>query len=121
MKAGMICIGVARKLSAAELETSLEGANNCDDSARRAWVFDALLKEGDTIGVAFGQTDLPNLAFTKNGKPVPSFDVKKIGGMVYPVVSVANGGAVKVVFDRDGFLNPPPARFSPLMVAHSVL
>ena len=118
LKAGSIRMGVSRKLNVKELEAGVSGGGD----APRSWTYaDDNLNEGDVIGVAFSQSDLPNLAFTKNGKPRPTADVRKIGGMVYPVVSVNDGATVKVVFESEEFANSPPSRFSALMVAQSVL
>ncbi len=77
--AGTTCIGVARKLTAAELETGLTGSSNPQGGGvRRAWCVEQHFAVGDVVGIAFGQTDLPNLSFTKNGRPLSSFDVKKV-------------------------------------------
>lgn len=119
VKQGNIQIGVSRKLNAKELES---GINKIPESGKeRYWVFSEPLFEGDVVGVAFSQSDFPNLAFTKNGRSMPENDFKKITGMVYPVVGVSGGAAVKVVFENDKLANEMPSRFSPLMVAQSVL
>ena len=61
---------------------------------QKIWCLDGgAFAEGDVIGVLFTQCDLPNLSFTKNGEPAREGDVKKIGGMVYPVVSVGGEAA----------------------------
>jgi hypothetical protein len=120
VKPGAIFIGVARKLSTKELEAGFSRAKD-DDEPPRSWVFDGKVEAGDIIGVAFGQSDLPNLSFTKNGKAQPAFDVRKIGGMVYPVVSVGGGAVIKVEFESEEFANSPPHGFSALMVAQSML
>jgi hypothetical protein len=119
LKPGKLSIGVARKLNQNELEAGIGEA--CADGIERWWTMKAFLKESDVIGVAFGQSDLPNLSFTKNGKPLPSEDVKKIGGLVYPVIGVTGDAVVQVMFESNDFEHPPPSRFSPLMVAQSVL
>jgi hypothetical protein len=121
LQPGRISIGVARKLSAKELEAGLLKHDGEDKELPRSWVYSAPLAAGDIIGVAFSQADMPNLSFTKNGKEQRKFDVKKIGGMVYPVVSVGDGASLKCVFEAADFANSPPARFGALMVAQSVL
>ena len=114
---GSLAIGVSRKLQSEELDAGIDGS-----SENRWWTLDIPLDDGDVIGVAFGQSDLPNLSFTRNGKPLMMHDVKKIGGTVYPVISVGAGACVKIVFESEEFTHPPPtSRFSPLMVAQSVL
>jgi len=119
VSSGSVGIGVTRKLSPKDLEGGCE--SSADEDPRRQWVMYSKLQEGDSIGIAFSQADMPNLAFTKNGKSTPSYDVRKVPGMVYPVVSVSGGASVKVVFEEEDFENTPPSRFSPLMVAQSVL
>jgi hypothetical protein len=125
VKAGAIRLGVARKLGPKELEGGVKppkgGGEPGNGRAQRSWCADIALAEGDNVGVAFGQADLPNLSFTKNGKPLPEHDVKKIGGMVYPVFSVGGGACIKVLFESGDFENEPPRSFSPLMVAQSVI
>ena len=107
VKAGAIRLGVARKLGPKELEGGVKppkgGGEPGNGRAQRSWCADIALAEGDNVGVAFGQADLPNLSFTKNGKPLPEHDVKKIGGMVYPVFSVGGGACIKVLFESGDF------------------
>jgi hypothetical protein len=119
IKQGDIQIGVSRKLTSKELEAGV--SRTAEVGQERYWVFSEPLFEGDVVGVAFSQSDFPNLAFTKNGKSMPGNDFKKITGMVYPVVGVGSGACVKVVFEHDQLANEMPSRFSPLMVAQSVL
>jgi len=121
IKPGAISIGVSRKLSAEELESGISKPDGESKELPRSWVYSSHVAEGDVIGVAFSQADIPNLSFTKNGSPERKFDVKKIGGMVFPVVSVGDGASLKCVFEASDFANSPPARFSALMVAQSVL
>ena len=111
---------MARKLSTKELEAGFSRDKD-DDAPLRSWVFDGKVEVGDIVGVAFGQSDLPNLSFTVNGKALSAFDVRKIGGTVYPVVSVGGGAVIKVIFESDEFANSPPHGFSALMVAQSML
>jgi len=118
IKPGSILVGVSRKLRAAELSKVL----NDSVDPPRWWLMDNdALKEGDVVGVAFGQSDLPNLSFTVNGSSQPSFDVKRIGGLVYPVFSVADGAEIQVVFQEERFESAPPPSFKPLMIVRSLL
>lgn len=120
VKQGDIQIGVSRKLTSKELETGIKDIPQAGKD-QRYWVFSEPLFEGDVIGIAFSQSDFPNLAFTKNGSSMAGNDFKKITGMVYPVVGVGGGATVKVVFENEELSNEMPSRFSPLMVAQSVL
>lgn len=118
-EASRVRVGVSRRLKEQELSRELE---DTAEDAPRVWSFQHDgLRAGDVIGVTFGQSDLPNLSFALNGSPQPTFDVKKIGGLVYPVFSVARGAAIRVVFDPDKFEQQPPPTAKPLMVVRSLL
>mmetsp|Transcript_83439 Transcript_83439/g.239682 ORF Transcript_83439/g.239682 Transcript_83439/m.239682 type:complete len:190 (-) Transcript_83439:93-662(-) len=68
------------------------------------------LEQGDVIGVAYGQGDIPNLRFFHNGTPLEEATVLRIRGEGYPSVSVCSGAEILWVFDPDHFANPPPGR-----------
>merc|ERR1712046_182420 len=86
----------------------------------KMWIYDmSNLAEGDVVGVAFGQCDLPNLSFWHNDKRV--HEVKKIGGSVYPCCSVGNGAVVQAIFDPAEFAHAPPPTFQGLLVVRSIL
>ena len=119
VKPGPMQLGVSRKMPAKLLDAGLDGKVG---DPPKSWTFDGgKLAEGDVVGVAFTQCDLPNLSFTKNGEPTRESDVKKIGGMVYPVVSVGGEAVIRVVFAPESFANAPPPGAKPLMVVRSIL
>uniref|UniRef100_A0A7S1WHN3 SPRY domain-containing protein n=1 Tax=Alexandrium catenella TaxID=2925 RepID=A0A7S1WHN3_ALECA len=68
------------------------------------------LKEGDVIGVAFGQGDIPNLRFFHNGAPLDDATVARVRGEAHPAVSVGGGTVLTMVFDPSGFAHTPPGR-----------
>mmetsp|Transcript_13521 Transcript_13521/g.39350 ORF Transcript_13521/g.39350 Transcript_13521/m.39350 type:complete len:192 (-) Transcript_13521:40-615(-) len=117
---GRIRVGVSRRLKEEDLHQEIDEASQGDK--RRVWSFQqGDLKAGDVVGVTFGQSDLPNLSFLVNGEPQPAFDVKKIGGLVYPIFSVGQGATLRVVFDPEHFEQQPPPAAKPLMVVRSLL
>mmetsp|Transcript_13909 Transcript_13909/g.39739 ORF Transcript_13909/g.39739 Transcript_13909/m.39739 type:complete len:189 (-) Transcript_13909:106-672(-) len=68
------------------------------------------LKEGDVVGVAFGQGDIPNLRFFLNGELLDDFTVTRVRGEAHPAVSVGGGTVLDVVFEPGGFKHTPPGR-----------
>ena len=61
---------------------------------------DAGAVEGDVIGVAFGQAELPNLSFFLNGELLEQGQINRIRGEVFPAISVAKGAKLRCVFDE---------------------
>lgn len=123
-KTGLIKVGVARKMNRGELDRTFDAS--AKDENGHSWCLDgtdtrANLEDGDVVGVAFTQADLPNLSFTKNGKAINFADVKKIPGTVYPVVMIGGGASIEAVFDPEKMNNQPPPTFKPLMVVRSIL
>ncbi|CAE8639332.1 unnamed protein product, partial [Polarella glacialis] len=79
-------VGVALDLAGQRLDSQL------GDSVS-SWAFGGELPGGplnknDVIGVAFGQGDIPNLRFFKNGTLLVEGEVLRIRGEAYPAVSV---------------------------------
>lgn len=122
---GVIHVGVSRKLPQAGLNGVLP-VDADPSQPKKWWCIDSgdariSVQAGDVLGVAFGQSDLPNLAFQKNGDVLSDFSVKKIGGLVYPCFSVDGGAEVEVVFAGSKFKQAPPPGFKPLMVVRSLI
>ena len=70
---GTIRVGVARKLQSTDLDAGVAATTSPSDGSGKTWCLDSsspgvALEEGDIIGVAFGQSDLPNLSFRKNAQ-----------------------------------------------------
>mmetsp|Transcript_68043 Transcript_68043/g.142085 ORF Transcript_68043/g.142085 Transcript_68043/m.142085 type:complete len:187 (-) Transcript_68043:121-681(-) len=65
-------------------------------------------EEGDVIGVAFGQGDIPNLRFFLNGQAIDEATVKHVRGEVYPAVFLDGGTELKWGFEPEQFAQPIP-------------
>lgn len=84
------------------------------------------LKDGDTIGVAVQQSDLPMVQFLINGEPIHNLAINRWRGTVYPSIwlSEANGGLykAKLEVEEDKFRElAPHARFGPLIAARGII
>ena len=110
---GKIKLGVSRKLKSGELEGKI--------AEERVWAAEPDLTVGDVVGISFGQSDLPNLSFKINDEPNADFDVKKIGGLVHPFISVDESAEIEVIFGQKDFVFGIPRTFSPLMASQSLL
>ncbi|CAK0874558.1 unnamed protein product [Prorocentrum cordatum] len=98
-------IGVAYELSGHLLDSQL-GDRSC------SWTLSQELHRGDVIGVAFGQGDIPNLRFFRNGQQLDDATVSRVRGEAYPAVSVSGGAELLLVFDEKDFEHAPPGRHS---------
>ena len=80
------------------------------------------LQDGDTIGVAIQQSDLPMIQFLLNGEPLHELAINRFRGSVYPSIYMQEGFQVKFVTDENQFKEMSPhARFGPLIVARGII
>ena len=85
------------------------------------------LQNGDVIGVAVQQSDLPMVQFQLNGEPLHISAINRFRGTVYPAVCLSEEAKreqleVRLVVDEADFQSPiPNPRFVPLMVARSIV
>ena len=82
------------------------------------------VKNGDTVGIAAQQSDLPMLQFLLNGEPLHDKAVNRFRGSVYPSVFLPenDGLTVKIVFNESEFKElAPTARFGPFIVARGLI
>jgi len=79
------------------------------------------MQEGDVIGVAFGQDDLPNLRFFVNGNSIDTASVMRVRGEVYPALSVAGSAALAFVFKPEHFAHIPAGRHTEIRPARRML
>jgi MoaA/NifB/PqqE/SkfB family radical SAM enzyme len=82
------------------------------------------VSDGDTIGIAVQQSDLPMIQFLLNGEPLNEQAVNRFRGTVYPSVFLPenDGLSVKLVFNEDDFRElTPHARFGPLIIARGLV
>lgn len=78
-----------------------------------SWAIDLVsagFETGDVLGVAFGQDDIPNLRFFRNGDLLDHSTVQRIRGEVYPAVSIGGDTSLMVIFDPKNFAHTPPGR-----------
>jgi len=106
-----------RAQEAGEIDDSAPSGGDGTVLMRPIHVFD-----GDTIGVAVQQSDLPMVQFLLNGEPLHELAINRFRGTVYPSVFVREGIAGRVVFDEDTFKElSPHARFGPLIAARGII
>jgi hypothetical protein len=110
-------IGVCRELASDQLEGEL--GDKVSSWALNSEVAGAV--EGDVIGVAFGQAELPNLSFFLNGELLEQGQINRIRGVVFPAVFVAKGAKLRCVFDEANFEHTPPRTHSALRVTQSII
>ena len=90
------------------------------------------LVEGDVVGVAVQQSDLPMVQFLVNGEPMHHMAINRIRGMVFPAIclceqesnSGSNKGMFKVefVFDSSRWkMEAPHPKFGAIIVARSIV
>lgn len=90
------------------------------------------IQDGDTIGIAIQQDDLPMIQFLLNGEPLHDIAINRFRGMVYPSVFIQsdnddddsneNDISVTFVWKEDEFKEMSPSvRFKPLMAAIGII
>jgi hypothetical protein len=81
---------------------------------------------GDVVGVAVQQSDLPMIQFYVNGEPLYDRAVNRFRGSVYPAVCLPQSAKgklqVRLVLEEDQFKQTSPGqRFGPVIVARSIV
>mmetsp|Transcript_9598 Transcript_9598/g.26010 ORF Transcript_9598/g.26010 Transcript_9598/m.26010 type:complete len:191 (+) Transcript_9598:139-711(+) len=108
-KIGVGCqIGVSYDLSGHLLDSQIGDKENSWSVGVGA--NGAVLAEGDVIGVAYGQGDIPNLRFFHNGTYIEEATVLRIRGEAYPAISVCSKAELRWIFDPLQFAHAPPGR-----------
>eukprot|EP00545_Synedropsis_sp_CCMP1620_P010019 CAMPEP_0119003808 /NCGR_PEP_ID=MMETSP1176-20130426/777_1 /TAXON_ID=265551 /ORGANISM="Synedropsis recta cf, Strain CCMP1620" /LENGTH=202 /DNA_ID=CAMNT_0006955443 /DNA_START=63 /DNA_END=671 /DNA_ORIENTATION=+ len=82
------------------------------------------LEDGDTVGVAVQQSDLPMVQFLVNGEPLHELAINRFRGTVYPSIHLPAGENLKValVLEENDFRQEPPhVRFGPVIVARAIV
>jgi hypothetical protein len=82
------------------------------------------VKDGDVVGIAVQQSDLPMVQFLLNGEPLHDLAVNRFRGAVYPAIYLPenDGLTVRFVFRESEFEKlSPHARFGPLIVARGII
>eukprot|EP00568_Trieres_chinensis_P007448 CAMPEP_0183291780 /NCGR_PEP_ID=MMETSP0160_2-20130417/1074_1 /TAXON_ID=2839 ORGANISM="Odontella Sinensis, Strain Grunow 1884" /NCGR_SAMPLE_ID=MMETSP0160_2 /ASSEMBLY_ACC=CAM_ASM_000250 /LENGTH=200 /DNA_ID=CAMNT_0025452625 /DNA_START=138 /DNA_END=740 /DNA_ORIENTATION=+ len=81
-----------------------------------------LVEDGDTVGVAVQQSDLPMVQFLLNGEPLHDLAINRFRGAVYPSIYIREGFVATGVFDEDNWQElSPHARFGPLIAARGII
>jgi hypothetical protein len=125
-----VMIGVATKKDRkfyTVMEESDEGNSDCpaespDDGT--ALMSKIAVSNGDVIGVAVQQSDLPMIQLHLNGNLIPDSSINRFRGTVYPSVHLpeVQGLSLQFVFrDVDLKKSPPSSRFCPVMVARGLV
>lgn len=80
------------------------------------------LRDGDTVGVAVQQSDLPMIQFFLNGEPLHDVAINRFRGAVYPSIYMREGFKTSFVVDENQFKEMSPhARFGPLIAARGII
>lgn len=82
---------------------------------------------GDVVGVAMQQSDLPMLQFTLNGETLHISSINRFKGVVYPAIYLPHKNnedslAASFVSSEGEFKYPSPgSKFGPILVARSIV
>ena len=82
------------------------------------------VQDGDTVGVAVQQSDLPMVQFLVNGEPLHELAINRFRGSVYPAILLPAGESVSatLVLDENDFRQlSPHARFGPVIVSRGLI
>jgi hypothetical protein len=90
------------------------------------WMRTVEVQNGDVVGVAVQQSDLPMLQFFHNGDPLYDISVNRFKGTVYPAICLPKSAEedleVTAVLMEDKFEHmSPAAKFGPIIVARSIV
>eukprot|EP00816_Leptocylindrus_hargravesii_P007063 CAMPEP_0196823438 /NCGR_PEP_ID=MMETSP1362-20130617/87445_1 /TAXON_ID=163516 /ORGANISM="Leptocylindrus danicus, Strain CCMP1856" /LENGTH=237 /DNA_ID=CAMNT_0042203307 /DNA_START=71 /DNA_END=784 /DNA_ORIENTATION=+ len=115
--------GVAKRCSTSELN-SVQDIPEDDDSNRFFLRGIPNLVDGDIVGVAVQQSDLPMVQFIINGEPLHHMAINRFRGSIYPAVWLPLPDAFQVEFIWDEGqwkYEPPSAKFKAIMLARSIV
>ena len=84
------------------------------------------VQNGDVVGVAVQQSDLPMVQFFHNGDPLYDISINRFKGTVYPSICLPKSAEedleVTAVLAEEKFENmSPAAKFGPIIVARSIV
>jgi hypothetical protein len=80
------------------------------------------VSDGDTVGVAVQQSDLPMIQFLVNGEPMHSLAINRFRGTVYPSIYLQGDAKATMVLDENQFKEMSPhARFGPVIVERGII
>mmetsp|Transcript_3380 Transcript_3380/g.5371 ORF Transcript_3380/g.5371 Transcript_3380/m.5371 type:complete len:222 (-) Transcript_3380:39-704(-) len=107
-----------------EGEEQEEGVSS--EEAGTNWMRKVEVQNGDVVGVAIQQSDLPMVQFFHNGEPLHELAVNRFRGTVYPSICLPKSTEeilkVKPVMVEEKFQHmSPAAKFGPIIVARSIV
>jgi hypothetical protein len=82
------------------------------------------VQDGDTVGVAVQQSDLPMVQFLVNGEPLHNLAINRFRGTVYPSILLPKQESVTatLVLDETDFRQlSPHARFGPVILSRGLI
>ena len=82
------------------------------------------VSDGDVVGIAVQQSDLPMVQFMLNGEPLNELAVNRFRGTVYPAVCLPENDGLRVTmeFQESNFKQQSPhARFGPIIIARGII
>lgn len=92
------------------------------------WMRRVEFENGDVIGVAVQQSDLPMVQFSLNGEPLHISAINRFQGTIYPAISLADSTEenidieARLVVDEDDLKHTTFGnRFNPIIVARSIV
>lgn len=91
------------------------------------WMRKVEVQNGDVVGVAVQQSDLPMVQYFHNGEPLHELAINRFRGTVYPSICLPESAEkedlkVSIVFAEDQFEHmSPAAKFGPIIVARSIV
>jgi hypothetical protein len=97
------------------------------EEASTHWMRKVEVQNGDVVGVAVQQSDLPMLQFFHNGEPLYDISVNRFRGTVYPAIclpisAVVEDLKVTAVLVENKFSHmSPAAKFGPIIVARNIV
>jgi len=120
-----LSFGVATKKNSAyfrSLDKSEENMNDPKYNGTELMKSIVGLQDGDTVGIAVQQSDLPMIQFLVNGEPLHELAINRFRGVIYPSVFLRKGMKVTGAFHEDEFKEMSPhIRFGPLIAARGLI
>ncbi|KAG7341356.1 hypothetical protein IV203_023307 [Nitzschia inconspicua] len=107
-----------------EGKESTEGESSEEEGTN--WMRKVEIQNGDVVGVAVQQSDLPMLQFFHNGEPMYDISINRFRGTVYPAICLPKSAAeelqISAVLLESQFSHmSPAAKFGPIIVARSIV
>jgi len=120
-----LSFGVAHKKDRT-FYNELEDANkDSPEHNGRSMMKELEVKEGDTVGVAVQQSDLPMVQFLLNGEPLHEHAINRFRGLVYPSIYLPEASGemqIQLEMNENGFKHVPPhPKFGPVILCRGLI